>query len=160
MTELIKLKMLLNIQLIVLIVIVIWTLILSIFVFIIYSFFRKLSKGVKEADLRKTLDKILAAELKNESDINSIKKEIQNIKYLDLDHIQKLSVIRFNPFKEIGGDHSFSIALLDGNETGVVITTLHTRERTRVYAKAIKNGKSELELSSEEKKALLKAQKS
>lgn len=149
-----------NIDLIILIVIGVWTLILSVFVFIIFSFFRRFSKGVKEVDVRKTLDKILAAETKNEKEIQEIKKEIQNIKYLDLEHVQRMSLVRFNPFKETGGDHSFSFVLLDGKENGVIITTLHTRERTRVYAKAINNGKSEIELSSEEKKALLKAHKS
>jgi len=58
------------------------------------------------------------------------------------------------------GDHSFSLALLDGKDTGVVITGLHTRERTRVYMKAIKAGKGEHELSEDEKKALAKALKS
>jgi len=149
-----------NVQLIILIAIGIWTLVLSVFVFIIFSFFKKLSKGIKEPDIKKTLEKILAAEVKNQSDIQEIKNEIQNIKYLDLEHIQKMSLVRFNPFKEIGGDHSFSLALLDGNENGVVITTLHTRDRTRVYAKEILKGKSRFELSSEEKKALLKAHKS
>jgi hypothetical protein len=149
-----------NLELIILVAIGIWTLILSVFVLIIFSFFRRFSKGVKEIDVRKTLDKILAAETKNEKEIQEIKKEIQNIKYLDLEHIQKMSLVRFNPFKETGGDHSFSFVLLDGKENGVIITTLHTRERTRVYAKAINNGKSEIELSAEEKKALLKALKS
>jgi hypothetical protein len=149
----------LNIQLIILILVSIWLLVLSIFLFIIFSFFRKLSKGIKEPDIKKTLDKILAAETKNQSEIQEIKREIQNIKYSDLEHIQKVSLVRFNPFKEIGGDHSFCFALLDGKENGVIITTLHTRDRTRIYAKTIKNGKSEFELSNEEKKALLKAQK-
>lgn len=148
-----------NYQLIITIILGIWVLVLSIFVFIIFSFFRKLSKNIKEADIRKTLDKILASEIKNEKDIKELTKEIENIKYLDLKHIQKISLVRFNPFKETGGDHSFCISLLDAKDNGVVLTTLHTRERTRIYAKAIKNGKGEFELSSEEKKALLKAQK-
>lgn len=150
----------LNIQTISLIILGVWILILSIFVFIIFSFFRKLSKGIKEPDIRKTLDKILAAETNNASEINAIKREISKIKDLDLEHLQRMSLVRFNPFKEIGGDHSFALALLDGRNNGLVLTTLHTRERTRVYAKAIKNGKSDLELSQEEKKALLKTQKS
>jgi len=149
----------LNIQLIILIVVSIWLLVLSIFLFIIFSFFRKLSKGIKEPDIKKTLNKILAAETKNQSEIQEIKREIQNIKHSDLEHIQKVLLVRFNPFKEIGGDHSFCFVLLDGKENGVIITTLHTRDRTRIYAKTIKNGKSEFELSNEEKKALLKAQK-
>jgi len=149
-----------NIQFIILIVISIFVLVLSFFVFKIFSFFRKLSRAVNEKDIKKTLDKIISLENKNTSEINLIKKEIERIKDLDLSHIQKISLVRFNPFKEIGGDHSFCLALLDGKDNGFIITTLHTRERTRVYAKEILKGKSELELSIEEKKALLKAQKS
>lgn len=150
----------LDVQLIFLTVLTVWVLVLSVFVFITFSFFRKISKSAKEADIRKILDKILCEEVKNASDISDIKKEIEKIKDLSLYHIQKVSLLRFNPFKEIGGDHSFCLALLDGKDNGFVITTLHTRERTRVYAKEIQKGKSVLELSAEEKKALLKAQKS
>ena len=52
------------------------------------------------------------------------------------------------------------MAMLNGKDTGVVITGLHTRERTRLYVKPISRGKSEYELSLEEKKAIAKAQRS
>ena len=74
-------------------------------------------------------------------------------------HVQKIGLVRFNPFRELGGDHSFSLAILDGINSGVIITGLHTRDRTRIYMKEIKKGKASLELSSEEKKALAQAQK-
>jgi hypothetical protein len=70
-----------------------------------------------------------------------------------------VGLIRFNPFNEIGGDHSFSLAILDGGDNGIIITGLHTRDRTRIYAKQVNKGKSDLELSTEEQKALLKAQR-
>jgi len=76
-----------------------------------------------------------------------------------LAHFQKLGLIRFNPFNETGGNNSFSLVLLDGKNNGWVMTGLHTRERTRLYVKPIKNLKSEYELSDEEKKALEKAVK-
>lgn len=81
----------------------------------------------------------------------------KRLSFLELDakkHTQKVSLVRFNPFKELGGDHSFCLAILDGEDTGVLITSLHTRDRTRVYMKDVKNGLSNVELSSEEKKAL------
>ncbi len=61
---------------------------------------------------------------------------------------------KFNPFNESGGDHSFSLALLDGEKNGIIITSLHTRERTRMYVKEIFGGKSKSELSSEELESL------
>jgi len=48
-------------------------------------------------------------------------------------------VVRFNPFSEVGGDQSFSIALMDGNNDGFMITALYTRDGNRVYAKPIQN---------------------
>jgi hypothetical protein len=57
----------------------------------------------------------------------------------------------------MGGDHSFSLALLDAHLTGFIITGLHTRERTRVYIKKIEEGKCKQDLSKEEREALKKA---
>lgn len=69
----------------------------------------------------------------------------------------KMQMVRFNPFNDVGGDQSFILCLLDKTNTGVIITSLHTRDSTRVYAKAIKNGSCESQsLSKEETKALIK----
>jgi hypothetical protein len=65
-----------------------------------------------------------------------------------------MGFVRFNPFAETGGDQSFSVSLLDANGTGIVFTGLHTREKTRVYAKPIVNGVSKSTLSKEEQKAI------
>ena len=68
--------------------------------------------------------------------------------------IQKLGVVRFNPFNEIGGNQSFVIALLDGKNNGFVISSLFVKEGNRVYTKAIKQGKSDYKLSKEEMEAI------
>lgn len=67
---------------------------------------------------------------------------------------QRMGFVRFNPFSETGGDQSFSVSLLDAQGTGIVFTGLHTREKTRVYAKPIVNGVSKSTLSKEEQKAI------
>ena len=146
-----------NAELVLLIIFGIWLLGLTIFSFWFFSFFKKLTKGTGENDIVKILSKILKVQNENLGSIKALEKEIKRIDWEGKRHVQKVGIIRFNPFKEIGGDHSFSLAILDGDNSGVIITCLHTRERTRVYMKAIKKGKSELELSSEEKKALEKA---
>ena len=71
--------------------------------------------------------------------------------------IQKTSVVRFDPFKGMSGKQSFVVAFLDDENTGFVISSLFVKESNRVFAKAIKNGKSEYLLSEEEKKAIEKA---
>lgn len=70
-------------------------------------------------------------------------------------HIQKVGLLRFNPFKDTGGDQSFILSLVDKNDTGVIISGLYSRSGLRWYAKKVKNGKGlEHELSDDEKKAL------
>lgn len=70
-------------------------------------------------------------------------------------HIQKIGLLRFNPFKDTGGDQSFVLSMIDAHDTGVVVTALYSRSGTRWYAKKIKNGKGvDHELSEEEKKSL------
>lgn len=71
--------------------------------------------------------------------------------------IRGLETIRFNPFPDQGSNQSFAIGLLNEDRDGVVISSLYSRERMSVFAKPIKGGKSEYELTNEEKEALSKA---
>lgn len=72
---------------------------------------------------------------------------------------QKISVVRFNPFGDTGGDQSFVLAVLDSHNSGYVLTSIHGREGTRVYVKPIDYGKSKYTLSTEEQQALAQAAK-
>jgi hypothetical protein len=92
-----------------------------------------------------------------EKDFKKLSQELKNLKRQNKFSIQKIGTVRFNPFSEVGGNQSFSVALLDGNNNGTVITSLYTREGNRVYAKPIKNSKSQYSLSKEEKKSIEKA---
>lgn len=72
--------------------------------------------------------------------------------------LQWVGMLRFNPFQDTGGDQSFALALVDGEGNGLVISSLHSRDYTRVYAKPVKNWESTYQLSGEEKEALSRAQ--
>lgn len=72
---------------------------------------------------------------------------------------QKISIVRFNPFGDTGGDQSFVLAVLDAHDSGYVLTSIHGREGTRVYVKPIDEGSSKYPLSKEEKQALGQAAK-
>lgn len=137
----------------------VWLLVLTVFVWRMLALFNKLTRGVEVTDLKKVLEKVLDREGQNEKEIIEADKRIGHLEEDGKLHIQKVGLTRFNPFKELGGDHSFSLAILDAQDSGIIITSLHTRDRTRVYMKDVKRGKSNFELSSEEKKALLVAQK-
>lgn len=71
--------------------------------------------------------------------------------------ISKQSLIRFNPFGDTGGDQSFVLTLLDNHNNGVIISSVHARTSTRIYAKEISNGLSKYNLSDEETISLQKA---
>ena len=66
-------------------------------------------------------------------------------------------MVRYNPFADSGGDQSFAIALLDSLGNGVVISSLHSRSETRVFAKPVQAGNSRYPLSDEEQDAIKKA---
>ena len=139
--------------------IAVWLLFLTGFLIYIFRFFRKLSRGVGQENLISNLKSVLQKEVENSKTIIELGKYLEKLEKDSRSHIQKVGFLRFNPFQELGGDHSFSAALLDNNDTGIIITGLHSRERTRVYVKEIKKGKSQIELSKEERRSLQIAQK-
>lgn len=90
-----------------------------------------------------------------------ILKEVRSLdefKKESFSHMQKIALKRYNPYKDTGGDQSFSVALLNGRGDGVVITSLHARAATRVFAKSVKLGhETGIEFSEEEKQVIKKA---
>jgi len=83
-----------------------------------------------------------------------LEANIRGVQELQKTSIQKIGLLRYNPFKDDGGNLSFSIALLDGKNNGLVLTSMHGREQNRVYAKPISNGESDFSLTEEEKQAI------
>lgn len=68
--------------------------------------------------------------------------------------VQRVGLVRYNPFDDTGGNQSFAIALLDAAGDGVVLSSLHARAQTRVYAKTITGGAADTALSDEEGEAV------
>lgn len=69
-------------------------------------------------------------------------------------HVQHVGLVRYNPFRETGGDQSYALVLADGHGNGAVLTSLHMRDVTRVYAKPLENWTSAYPLTDEEQRAL------
>ncbi len=67
---------------------------------------------------------------------------------------QRIGLVRFNPFEDTGSNQSFALALLDADDDGVIVSSLHARGGTRIYAKAVAAGRPEATLSDEEAQAL------
>ncbi|OGI85936.1 hypothetical protein A3A01_00850 [Candidatus Nomurabacteria bacterium RIFCSPLOWO2_01_FULL_39_17] len=100
--------------------------------------------------LEENMEKLKYATEKGEKEITEINQKLKK-------SIRGLETIRFNPFPDQGSNQSFAIGMLNEEKNGVVISSLYSRERMSIFAKPIKNGKSEYELSAEEKEALEKA---
>ena len=113
----------------------------------------------KQPEQPKNIDEALAQLEELKKSVKELSSQMEEIKAENVFDIKKIAVVRFNPFSELGSNQSFSLAILDGNACGAVITSLFTRNENRVYAKPVKNGSSEFKLSEEEKKAIDMAQK-
>lgn len=94
------------------------------------------------------------------NDIDAIYKIADKLHKMSSQSLQKVGVVRFNPFagEGDGGDQSFAIAILDEKNNGFVISSLHARNETRVYTKPISDGQSTYHLSEEEAQAVKHAQ--
>ena len=100
--------------------------------------------------LEENIEKLKYAKEKTETEITEINQKLKK-------SIRGLETVRFNPFPDQGSNQSFAIGMLNEEKNGVVISSLYSRERMSIFAKPIKNGKSEYELTKEEKEALQKA---
>jgi len=106
--------------------------------------------------------KELVSELKKlDKNLSSLKERLDNLENQSRFFIQKVGMVRFNPFEGGGGDQSFSLAILDKHDNGFVVTNLYNNlsEQNRIYAKPIQKGKSSYSLSDEERKAIAEARK-
>jgi len=139
-------------------IIILWLFIISFFLWKALSHYNKLGKGLKEKNFKSVIENLLNDVDVAQKDIDSLKLYCDKIHKEGLLHIQKIGLIRFNPFKDTGGNQSFILSLVDGHDTGVVISGLYARTGTRWYAKRVAKGKSlEHELSDEERRALKEA---
>jgi hypothetical protein len=145
------------------VVVVVALLVWNIFLQLNVSRMRKNQEQLFSGKSGTDLEKVI---LEHSQNIKELDKDIQDLfgisnKIHDLANhsIHKVGVIRFNPFKDLGGDQSFAIALLDGQSSGVVISGLHTREGNRVYAKPVEKGKAvKHPLTDEENEAIKMAE--
>jgi len=136
-----------DVEILIILIQVVWLIALSAVLIWVVRKILRLTKNVKEGNLLNVLEKVLEIGDKNSLDLGRLEKDLLGLKEDSNLHVQKVGLVKFNPFQETGGDHGF------------ILTGLHTRERTRVYVKDVKRGKSKVSLSKEEKEALMSAQK-
>lgn len=106
-----------------------------------------------EAVLDAHLDKVFAVS----RELDELAARLAVLEAAQRRAFQRVGLVRYNPFEETGGNQSFALALLDAAGDGWVLSSLHARSGTRVYAKAIKTGRADAGLSQEETAAIQQA---
>lgn len=135
----------------------IWNLILSWLIWRTILHYRRLTKKVKKGNLERILESILKEGELTKMALDNLGKRIRSLDLESKFCFQKAGLVKFNPFSELGGDQSFSLAILDSQNQGLVVTSLHGRQTTRIYTKLV--GEKEVKFSEEELKAIKKAKK-
>lgn len=119
--------------------------------------YNEFTRGIRGVNVEELLIKT-GEELRDiHVDMNVMEQKIESMNTKLSFAIQKVGIVRYNAFADMGSDLSFSIALLDSFNNGIVITSIYGREYTTVYGKPIKFGKSVYPLSVEEMQAIDRA---
>ncbi|OGG35260.1 hypothetical protein A2363_02430 [Candidatus Gottesmanbacteria bacterium RIFOXYB1_FULL_47_11] len=143
--------MVFNGSIIFVVIILVWVLGLTAWVIWTVRRLKKVTSG-------EALEQILSTQKKLRGETDDLYKTLEEIKKDGRLHIQRVGLVRFNPFSDTGGSQSFTLALLDGHNNGLVMTSLYARTGHRWYVKEVTGGKGrELALSKEESSAVQKA---
>lgn len=118
------------------------------------KFMNKLGNGNNlEEMMKEYIKRVNTVEAKNEEIISYCKVIDENIRRCS----QKIGLVRYNAFKDTGSDLSFTLAILDDYNNGVVLNGIYARDSSNIYAKPVENGQSKYVLSNEEKEAINRA---
>lgn len=135
-----------------------WLIGLSVLFFRAISNYNRLTSGTNAGTLSDILTKFLDKEGKIREELRQLLGEVTSLRQEAKGSVQKIGLVRFNPFSDTGGDQSFALALLDGENNGIVVTSLYARTGVRWYVKKVKHGRGvEHEISKEEEEAVKKA---
>ncbi len=119
-----------------------------------------LTRGADGGSLETILESHLARVAQLGDEVGSLATRTATLETEARRSLRRIGLIRFNPFEDTGGNQSFALALLDSDDDGVVVSSLHARGVTRVYAKALSRGRPEATLSDEEAEAVALARSS
>ena len=120
--------------------------------------YQRLVRGGAGGNLEELLDRQLEMSEATVARVDELEGQQTELREAMRRTIQRVGLVRFNPFSDTGGDQSFSIALLDGEGDGLVVSSLFSRNDTRVFAKPVQRGQSKYHLTEEEQQAISLAQ--
>ena len=137
----------------ILILLSVWVGVLTVLVLRMIGHYNRLTKGVSAIGLKSVLDEILDVQMGLKKQGNALTLELGKLAADGQLHIQRIGIVRFNPFADTGGAQSFTMSLLDGQDNGIVITSLYARTGNRWYVKEVQKGTGkDVELSREEQR--------
>jgi hypothetical protein len=142
-------------ELIFLFILLVWLIGLSLYTWRLKNQYKVFLGSSKQQTLSGFLESVSSSLLHTEEKLRDTTHRLEGLEKENRFHIQKIGLLRFNPFRDTGGDQSFVLSLVDAYDTGVVVSALYSRSGTRWYAKKVVNGKGEeYDLSAEEEKAI------
>jgi len=148
-----------SVNLVIWIVLIIWLVVITVLLVRMIRHYNRLTKGISTHGLQEILEGILRTQNGLVLEKDRLNKELQKVALDGNHHIQKIGLERFNPFSDTGGSQSFTLAILDDHDNGLVMTSLYARTGNRWYVKEVRAGKGkEYDLSKEELSAIHKAQ--
>jgi len=142
------------------ILLVLWNIILSISFTRLKGKYKKMMRGSSNKNLEQMIADYMASIESTIDRVQLLNEEVIHLKEQTDRCVQKLSITRYNAFSDTGSDLSYSIALLDNYNNGVIITSIYGRNESVTYAKPIENGSSKYPLSVEEEMVLNRCLKS
>lgn len=138
--------------------ILIWNVVLSVALLKNRKRNQELLKGVDGKSLEQVLNLHMERVEKAVQQNIRIEGEFYKFREFSKQFLHKVGFKRFNPFQNTGGDQSFAIAILDNEDNGIVISSMHAREGTRVFAKpVVKGGEGKYKFSQEESDVISQA---
>ena len=119
--------------------------------------YERMMIGVEGTNLEQALNEHIDRVQQACTSVAELQMETQRIDRTLQHTMQWTGVVRFNPFRYTGGDQSFAWAIADSEGNGIVLSSLHARDQTRVYAKPLRNWESQYSLTEEEQEAITRA---
>lgn len=137
----------------------IWLAVLSFFLFQTRRHYFHLVRRTGRQRLDEILETLLSHDQAIQTEIATIKKELTHIVDNSKFYFQKLGLVRYSAFSRTSLDQSFVLALLDRENTGILINFIYTHDGVRIYTKRVKHGKGEEYQLSEEEQSAIKTSK-
>ncbi len=116
--------------------------------------YKRFMNGLSDRNMEELLETCLDSVNNVNSKNRDIELKMNEIERKLIQCVQKVGIVRFNAFDNVGSDLSFSIAMLDNNDSGIVISGIYARDSSSTYAKPVSSGKSKYTLSAEEIQAI------